>query len=164
MGTALLRSPKTARLTGRAALEAAYKAVGVRKPRSQAEFRLTCGIAKLLRDYRRPGVIAFHVPNGERRSAATGARLRSMGVMPGVGDFIVLAEGLAGALEIKVRGGDQSDSQEAFQCAWEAAGGVYAVATGWDEAVSVLKLWGVLPPDFISDRRKQMYLPFEEAA
>jgi hypothetical protein len=70
----------------------------------------------------------FHVPNGGKRSKATAARLRKMGVRRGVADFILLCRGLAIAVELKTRKkGRQSDDQEGFEIRWTENGGVYVL-------------------------------------
>lgn len=64
----------------------------------------------------------FAVPNGGRRDAATGARLKAEGVVSGVADLILLApRGGFGALliEMKTPHGRQSPSQRAWQRAVE---------------------------------------------
>lgn len=160
--TALLHSPKPDRLTGRAALDAAYKQHGVRKKRDDPEFRLTCGIAKVLRNHKLPNVVAFHIPNGEKRSAATGARLKAMGVERGAADFLVQVLGRpAGMLELKRHGGQQTDDQRRFERSWRDAGGLYEVADGWNTATAVLVAWGAIPDRDYS--RTEPLLPLEAA-
>lgn len=107
--------------------------------RNDEEFRLTCMVADLLRLLVRPGVHSFHIPNGENRSARTGARLKRMGVRAGEPDFVILVNGRAHGLELKPnKYRYQSPEQKAVQGEWEAAGGVYRMAKGYDEAVAFL--------------------------
>ena len=68
-----------------------------------------------------------HIPNGEKRDKVTAAKLRQMGVRPGVADFILLRLGLPLAVEIKTLTGRQSEDQKGFQATWEAAGGTYVI-------------------------------------
>ena len=93
------------------------------------EDRLQMYAAKKLHDTCKH-TVWFHVPNGGKRSKATAARLRQMGVRPGVADLILLtATMLSLAIELKIpKGGRQSDSQKGFQAAWEANGGIYKIA------------------------------------
>ena len=73
-------------------------------------------------------IVWFHVPNGEKRDPVTAGVLRLMGVRPGVADFILLADGVAIAAEVKDGDrGRQDVDQKGFQAAWEANGGVYVV-------------------------------------
>jgi elongation factor P hydroxylase len=70
----------------------------------------------------------FAVPNGEKRDKPTGAKLKLMGVRPGVADFILLTStALALAVELKTLKGRQSEDQKGFQAAWEDNGGVYVI-------------------------------------
>lgn len=136
-------------------------------PRNDAEFRLTCAVADHLRLSACPGVVWFHVPNGEARTARTGARLKRMGVRRGVGDFIIKIDAQAVAmLELKAAGGRSSPEQIAFAAAWRGAGGLYRVAVGIDEALEALRSWGALPRDYgyVPSKRRQLPLPIEEVA
>jgi hypothetical protein len=116
--------------------------------RNQPEFRLTCVVADLLRFRARPDVYWTHLPFGEARSERTGARLKRMGTRPGAGDFLILAPSTVPImLELKTEKGRQSDTQKATQRDWEAAGGKYFVAHGYQMAHDFLEIWGVLKPD-----------------
>lgn len=107
-------------------------------PRSQAEFRLQCLVRDLLALHKLPWVHAFAVPNGEARSARTGARLKRMGVRAGEPDIIILTQGRCFGLELKAAGGRLSAEQRQVQAEWREAGSVYFVASGWDEALHFL--------------------------
>lgn len=96
---------------------------------------------------RRPGVIAFHVPNGDLRHPTVAARLNRMGVMAGIPDFALVIEGRAYFLELKrQRGSRHSHEQLAMHRELTAAGAVVATARGLDEALDVLNSWGALLP------------------
>lgn len=84
-----------------------------------------------------------HVPNGEKRDTVTGAKLKRMGVRPGVEDLQFLYQGRLYALEIKARGGAQDDDQKARQAAVEAQGGCYAVVRSIPEAGDFLYSWRI---------------------
>lgn len=59
----------------------------------------------------------FHVPNGEYRDKATGAKLQRMGVRPGVPDLWLVerSRGYVGCvIELKAAGGSTSDAQRAW--------------------------------------------------
>lgn len=71
----------------------------------------------------RPGVVAWHTPNGGNRSAAEGARFRAIGVEPGIPDYFFLWGGLF-ALEFKKPGGPLSAAQLAMHPLLRAAGAV----------------------------------------
>lgn len=69
----------------------------------------------------------WHTPNGGKRSKATAARLRKMGVRPGVADLVFFNNTLQLAAELKTLTGVQSKDQKSFQAAWEAQGGIYVI-------------------------------------
>lgn len=113
---------------------------------SPLEYQIQIAVMDHWRARRRPGSLVFAVPNGgyilDKRAVA---KLKAMGLTPGVPDLCVLVKDkpLLG-LELKAGRGRQSDEQEAIQRAWEAAGGVYAVARGLDDAVVQLTAWGAI--------------------
>lgn len=83
------------------------------------EHRLQVACVRWFR-YRYPHISQrlFAVPNGGRRDAATGARLKAEGVLAGVADIILLVPRKNfGALliEMKTTKGRQSEAQRAWQ-------------------------------------------------
>lgn len=74
-----------------------------------------------------PDLLIFHVPSGEYRDMATAMKLKRMGVVPGVADFLMFVSGKNIAIELKDKGGKQSEAQKFFQRGWEALGGVYVI-------------------------------------
>jgi hypothetical protein len=62
-------------------------------------------------DYR----LIFHVPNGGYRGKREAGRLKSIGVTPGVSDFIFLQKGHAYFIEMKAETGKQSAEQKNFE-------------------------------------------------
>jgi hypothetical protein len=61
-----------------------------KKARRQDEYQLTCAVAEYL-DRALPETARFtHIPNGEKRDARTGAKLKRMGVRKGWPDFVVI--------------------------------------------------------------------------
>ena len=59
----------------------------------------------------RPGVFAFHVPNGGWRSRVEGAILKAIGTVAGVPDIICIFQGRVYALELKAGRGRLTDVQ-----------------------------------------------------
>lgn len=109
--------------------------------------------ANLLRLAHAPNVMFFHVPNGEYRSKRTGAKLKAMGVIPGVADFaLVLPSGRAAFLELKSEKGRQSIGQRRFEQACRDAGAQYAVANSPEEVTAILEAWGAIRPCPVSAR------------
>jgi hypothetical protein len=116
--------------------------------KDQPEFRLQCAVADLLRFCAKPDVYWSALPMGEKRTLATGARLKRMGVRPGAGDLLILAPATVPImLELKTEKGRLSDTQKATQVDWEKAGGKYFVASGYQMAHDFLEIWGIIKPD-----------------
>lgn len=116
--------------------------MGARNPE---EFHLHCFVADLLRFQRAPGVVYFHPANGEYRPKRTAARLKRMGVIRGVPDFVViLPTGRAAFLELKREGGSIGTDQRAFRKAVEACGCEFAVARTPEQATEILTQWGAV--------------------
>ena len=114
-------------------------------PRPPKELALHKYTAQLLRLKAATGVLFFHVPNGEARSAATGAKLKAMGVRRGVADFsITLPGGRSAYLELKRPGGRASPEQKQFRADAEAAGALYAIAETPEQVQDILSGWGAL--------------------
>lgn len=84
-------------------------------------------------------VLVFHVPNGEARHVAVAAKLKRMGVRPGVADFLLFTVKGCVAIELKDAKGKQGDSQVLFQRQWEACGHEYALVRSLEEFVAVVK-------------------------
>jgi hypothetical protein len=122
---------------------------GIRVDYSSSEFKMHCAVADTLKRWATPNWIFSHFPAGEKRTAATGARLKKMGVQAGWPDLVFLApQGhpiqRPMFLELKRRGGKLTEAQAGF-AAWCVANGCpHAVAYSYDEAVAALKRWGVL--------------------
>ena len=118
---------------------------GVKAPPA-LEFRTQCALADLLRYSADKDWFYTAFPSGEKRTEATGARLKRMGVKAGVSDFIFISPaGQFHGLEIK-RGklGRLSAAQESFAAWCDRHGVAYRVARDYDEAVAILVRWGVL--------------------
>lgn len=91
-----------------------------------------------------PGLslLLFHPANGERRDAITGAKLKAMGVVPGVADLILLEPRHGyGALciELKTAKGKLSPNQNDWGDAVTCAGNKYVVVRSLDEFMKVVK-------------------------
>lgn len=94
---------------------------------------------------RRPGVLGWHVPNGGRRSPREGARLKKMGVVPGVADYHFLdARGRFFALEYKTEYGRETEAQMAFRAAVNTNMGYASVAHGLTQAKKTMQTWGLV--------------------
>jgi hypothetical protein len=117
--------------------------IGWRRRRSP-EGQIHRALCDHLRLRAKPDVLWLHVPNGERRDAVTGAKLKRMGVLAGASDFLLWHQGNSFALELKAPGGRPTEAQLNFLARFNDAGGHSAVAEGIDRALAVLASWGLL--------------------
>lgn len=115
--------------------------------RDQPEFRLQCAVADLLRFRAVPGLYWTAIPNGEKRTPETGARLKRAGVRAGNPDLLLIFNGRAIGLELKAEGGRQTETQRDTETDWTLAGGLYACCKGYQAAIDFLDMLGVLKPD-----------------
>jgi hypothetical protein len=110
-------------------------------------------LVEILRWTMKPEVIWHHVPNGELRDKDVAAKLKAMGVKPGVADLEFFWKSFAENqprilfLELKLPGRTLSEPQVAFCVKAKAIGAEYLVATSVDEALALLKARGLLRED-----------------
>ncbi len=109
-----------------------------------SELQVHLTVVSYLRHCAAHGAWWFHPANGELRDARTAAKLKSMGVKAGTPDLLLLHQGRLFALELKRPGGRLSPAQIEARTAIEAAGGHWACAWGVDEALTILRTWGLL--------------------
>ena len=92
-----------------------------------------------------PNIVLHSIPNGGRRDAVTGARLKAEGAVAGVPDLF-LAKAASGRhglyIELKrARGGAVSKVQRDLFPMLEAAGYGVAVCRGWQEAREAIEAY-----------------------
>lgn len=98
----------------------------------QEEHRLQTACVRYFRyRYPRLALCLIAVPNGGRRDAVTGAKLKAEGVVAGVSDLLLLVpsgnyHGMC--IEMKTPKGRQSEAQRRWQQAIEKQGYKYALA------------------------------------
>jgi hypothetical protein len=90
------------------------------------------------------GLVVFGVPNGGLRSRTEAAIMKGTGVVPGVPDLAIVCGGRYYGLELKAQKGRLSPAQIAMQERLRAAGATVATVYGLDEALDVLKDWGLI--------------------
>jgi len=112
--------------------------------RCQNESALQISVAQFLDVALPDEVRAFHVPNGGRRDARTGARLKREGVKAGVPDFMIVARGsVCGFIELKTEKGRLSEAQREWRdWCWDNHV-LYAACRSLPEVADVLRRWGV---------------------
>jgi hypothetical protein len=88
-----------------------------------------------------PGLWWCHVPNGGYRTAVEATIFKSLGLIPGVPDLLLVHGGRLYALELKVESGRLSPTQVETHERMRQAGAIVATAQGIDEALAWLELW-----------------------
>jgi hypothetical protein len=101
--------------------------------------------ADLLAAFKRPGIVAYHTPNGGKRHISVAKKLKKMGTLPGVADWTFLMPGARTAfLELKDADGRQSDAQVDFQRDVEALGFRYELARTPQQVKDILIAWNII--------------------
>ena len=112
--------------------------------RAQPETQIQRAVIEHLARRARPGVFAFHVPNGGWRSRVEGAILKAIGTVAGVPDIVCIFQGRVYALELKAGRGRLTDVQRVVHERLREAGANVAIAHGIDQAVARLEAWNLL--------------------
>jgi hypothetical protein len=90
------------------------------------------------------GVFAFHYPARGWRSAVEAAIFKSLGVVAGIPDIIIIYNGHCFALELKTEHGRLTPTQIETQTRMRAAGATVGTAVEIDAALEWLEEWGLL--------------------
>jgi hypothetical protein len=115
------------------------------KPSLIDEDMLHVFTADLLAAFKRPGVVAYHTPNGGKRHISVAKKLKKMGTLAGVADWTFLMPGARTAfLELKDGDGRQSDAQIDFQHDVEALGFPYELARTAEQVKDILIAWDII--------------------
>lgn len=107
------------------------------------EDELHRAVAELLQIKARTDVLWFHVPNGGKRGKSEAGRLKCMGTLAGVADFVLIRDGRTFGLELKTPTGRLSKAQHEFGKRLVAASGMFSVARSLEEAQATLSGWGL---------------------
>jgi hypothetical protein len=111
--------------------------------RQRPEQQIQRAVVQHLRARGRPGLVFFAVENGGYRRPIEAAIMKSLGVLPGVSDLVLLHDSKAYFLELKSDNGRLSEHQQAFLASVNAAGGYACAAYGLDGALRCLEVWGL---------------------
>lgn len=109
-----------------------------------SELHIHIAVVQHLKYRARKGVCFFHCPNGERREKRDAAKLKAMGVTPGIPDLMIVADGKTYGLELKTSRGRLSTEQKSMLDRMQAAGVYIAVAYGLDQALAIISAWGLM--------------------
>mgnify|MGYP002517147159 FL=1 len=108
----------------------------------QTEHEIQCYCVEWMRwRYPNESRVFFAVPNGGKRSRKTAIDLKREGVLAGVSDFVLLVARKGYhflCIEMKRKGGRQSDAQKAFSLAVAAFGGLYVLCYSSDDFCRVV--------------------------
>lgn len=112
-----------------------------------SELQIQISLAARLRFQCKPGIVWWHCPNGELREDSHGAKLKAMGVRPGVSDlqFVFPCAAPNLFLELKARGRGLTENQKLFRDLVRAAGHKYEWTDSIDDAIRILRNYNVLP-------------------
>ena len=87
----------------------------------------------------------FSVPNEGKRSPVMAELLKSMGMLPGVTDLVIVADdGPAHFMEVKTETGQLSKKQAAFRDRCEARGLPWSLCRSVDQALAAVRGWGLI--------------------
>jgi len=125
-------------------------------PNKEVQFQID--LVRLVKLCKREDVTMLHIPNGEHRDIRTAAKLKAMGVLPGVSDLLFLwrryREDSEGSwtepgvlfMELKTPGKTASELQIAFGLLVRTYGMDFCVVRSLDEALDELKARNLLDP------------------
>lgn len=92
-----------------------------------------------------PALLIFHVANERQAAVQYHVKLKRLGVLPGVADFLAFANnGRKFAIELKDDEGEQNVDQIKFQTRWERTGGAYIIVRTLQEfqsCIAVIQLF-----------------------
>jgi hypothetical protein len=110
-----------------------------------SELQLQISLVEWCRWKLRPNVLVWHTPNGEVRDKRTAAKLKAMGVLPGVADLVFMWGNIVVGpkllfLELKAPGRSckLSPEQQAFSVMVREMGATYRVTDNIDEAIRII--------------------------
>src|SRR5215831_20298781 len=115
--------------------------------RRQPEAQLQRAVLEHLRWRGVPGLFPFHYPAGGWRSSIEAAILKSLGVVAGIPDLLIVYQGQLYALELKTAYGRLTPTQIDTQQRMRVAGAIVATAVEIDAALEILEGWGLLRPN-----------------
>lgn len=126
-------------------MKATRKAIASSALPPSPEYRIQAEIVEYVRLVA-PDGIWFHPANGELRDKRTAAKLKWMGVLPGVPDIIGILPPPVGRvlLEVKAPGGRVSEDQDAIRAHCERFEIPFAIVHSVEEAREALRRFGIV--------------------
>jgi len=115
-------------------------------PPPAKEFDLHVILADVLKRWCLPDWRYTHLPMGEYRTPATAGRLKRMGVTPGWPDYLFIhKDGRVCWLELKRKGNDATEVQEALAVFLQGAGHFYICTDSFETALNFLRHHQIVP-------------------
>ena len=115
--------------------------------RRQPEVQLQRVVLEHLRWRGVSRLFVFHYPAGGWRSPIEAAIFKSLGVVAGVPDLLLVYQGQLYGLELKTAHGRLTPTQIDTQQRMRNAGAIIATAVEIDAALDILEGWGLLRPN-----------------
>lgn len=91
----------------------------------------------------KPDVLSWHTPNGGKRDAVAGAKLKRAGARPGVPDWLFFYAGQLYAIELKTRTGSLSTEQKDWRDGLIREGAEWALVRTLDDFIAQLAAWAL---------------------
>jgi hypothetical protein len=88
-----------------------------------------------------PDMLWYSIPNGAKLAKRTAVHMKATGMTAGAADLAIIVAGHCYFMELKAKGGKQSDAQKAFEARAFAAGATYVVADNINTAIDYLTAW-----------------------
>jgi hypothetical protein len=117
---------------------------GARKRRRYREQEVQLAVIEHLRWRGQPNLFWAHIPNGGARTAIEGAVFKSLDVVAGAPDILIIHGGKCFGLELKSEHGRVTPTQTDCHQRMERAGAVVGVVRGVDEAIAWLEQHNLL--------------------
>jgi hypothetical protein len=112
--------------------------------RRNTETAIQRAVLDILRLCGVPDLFFCAIPNGGKRNLIEAVNLKRSGVVAGVPDLLLVADGRVSFLELKQPRGRLSPVQAAAHAQLRRAGARVETSYGLDHAVEVLKRWGLV--------------------
>lgn len=109
-----------------------------------SELQIHIAVAQHLKYRARKGIVWWHTPSEGKRTKAEAAKQKALGLVAGIPDLVLIANGKTYGLELKTFKGRISPEQKSMLSQFEAAGAYVAVAYGLDAAIFILTSWGLI--------------------
>lgn len=117
----------------------------IRRPEQELQIAIFNYLRPLMVLQKYSQFMAFHVPNGGKRTSYEGYIFKAMGVMAGVTDIPFLFPGPKVVwAEVKVKGEDQTEPQRNFQARVEAFGFEYRLIEAKDASDAISQAQAIL--------------------